>query len=352
MKPRVFIGSSTEHLEVANAIQENLDYDGYITIWNQGIFNLSSTALDDLLEALDNFDFAIFVFQPDDITTIREIQYRTVRDNIIFELGLFFGRLGKERVFYITPRSIEMFHLPTDLIGITAGTYNDKREDGNIQASLGPFCSQVRDRLKKFIYESVTGFDNESIVAKTLVVEKPEFWEYLLTIELLKNKLESVNRSHKELLQDVIIQRKKSVDRGVFLNFVKDSFATLTALGSQFVKCLQELTSSFGKPGVPGNSLEIKNAVDRIIQLCNELLAWHYDLNSLEPEGKYMEAKEFMKSWSNIFIEEINKITPSLSNLVNAARSGTLDSSKQKIELVLGAPQGIEEILDCFNQDT
>jgi predicted nucleotide-binding protein len=97
MKPSVFIGSSVENLTIANTLQLNLEYDGNVTVWNQGVFSLSSNALKDLTNALANFDFAIFVFQPDDMTTMRNVAHNTVRDNIIFELGLFIGKLGREK---------------------------------------------------------------------------------------------------------------------------------------------------------------------------------------------------------------------------------------------------------------
>ena len=70
MKPRIFIGSSIEALDVAYAIQENLIYDSNSTVWTQGIFKISNNSLDDLNNALNNFDFGIFVFKPDDITEI------------------------------------------------------------------------------------------------------------------------------------------------------------------------------------------------------------------------------------------------------------------------------------------
>ncbi|MFS1985957.1 hypothetical protein BCU00_019600 [Vibrio breoganii] len=39
--------------------------------------------------------------------------------------------------------------MPTDLLGITPGVYDDQRSDNNLQAALGPFCYQVRKQLKQ-----------------------------------------------------------------------------------------------------------------------------------------------------------------------------------------------------------
>jgi hypothetical protein len=145
MKPRLFIGSSTESLSVARAAQAELEHDAEVTVWTQGIFALSQTSLDSLLVALDNFDFGLFVFAPDDVTRLRGTEHPTVRDNVVLELGLFVGRLGRERNFMVVPRGIEALHLPTDLLGITPGTYEPHRTDKNLVAALGPACHAIRD---------------------------------------------------------------------------------------------------------------------------------------------------------------------------------------------------------------
>lgn len=149
MKPKVFIGSSVESLDVAYALQENLEHDGEITVWRQGVFDLSKYTLDALIEALDNFDFGVFVFAPDDVVRIREKEYQSTHDNVVFELGLFVGRLSKERNFLVIPGGREDFHLPTDLLGLTPATYEPNRQDGNLTAAVGPACHKIRKAIEK-----------------------------------------------------------------------------------------------------------------------------------------------------------------------------------------------------------
>lgn len=144
IKPRAFVGSSVENLAIAYELQENLEYDAEITVWSQGLFAPSTYTLDALVDALANFDFAIFVFAPDDIVKIRNKEYQSIRDNVVFELGLFVGKLGKDRCFMVTPRGAEDFHLPTDLSGLTPATFDPNRQDKNLNAALGPACNKIR----------------------------------------------------------------------------------------------------------------------------------------------------------------------------------------------------------------
>lgn len=94
VRPKMFIGSSVEGLDIAYAIQESLHYSVEVTVWDQGVFSLSRGTLETLVDSLEKYDFAIFVCSPDDVTNIRGAENRTIRDNVIFELGLFIGKLG------------------------------------------------------------------------------------------------------------------------------------------------------------------------------------------------------------------------------------------------------------------
>jgi predicted nucleotide-binding protein len=114
-KPAVFIGSSSEGLNVAGHIQAHLEDVAECTIWNQGLFELGKATLSNLYSFINEFDFAILVVTPDDKVEVRGGQFASARDNIIFELGLFMGGLGSERVIFVSAARIEDFRLPADL---------------------------------------------------------------------------------------------------------------------------------------------------------------------------------------------------------------------------------------------
>lgn len=141
-KPRVFIGSSSESLRIARAINSNLDHNCEVTVWTQGTFKLSSYNIDSLVGMATSVDFSVFIFSPDDLSTIRDSNEKVVRDNVLFELGLFIGTIGKERCYIVKPREIKL-HFPTDLIGITTTDYDPYRSDGSIESAMVYPCSQI-----------------------------------------------------------------------------------------------------------------------------------------------------------------------------------------------------------------
>ncbi len=147
MKSKVFIGSSREGLDIANAIHANLTRDAECTVWANGVFQISGTTIHSLIKALRESDFGIFVFSPDDLSIMRGDENPVVRDNVIFELGLFVGRLGIERCFFITPDTVSDLRLPTDLMGVTPGQYEAGRRDKNWLAATTPVCMQIRAKL-------------------------------------------------------------------------------------------------------------------------------------------------------------------------------------------------------------
>src|SRR5262249_27005857 len=145
-KYKIFIGSSTEGIEVARKIQNELHREFEIVIWNQGIFDrLGLSFLEILEETVNTFDYGIFVFTPDDTIQSRGEAKKIARDNVIFELGMFIGKLSRKKGFLVHPQNSDL-HILSDFNGITMASYDPATT--NLQAALGPVCDMIRTSIK------------------------------------------------------------------------------------------------------------------------------------------------------------------------------------------------------------
>ena len=141
-RPRVFIGSSSKGKTIAREFQVAFDEECEVEVWDQGTFGLTQGTLESLVAALERFDFAILVATADDMREMRGDRRAVPRDNVLFELGLFMGRLGRERTFLTFDRSADL-QLPSDLAGVTLADYA-LHSTGNVQASIGAAATKIR----------------------------------------------------------------------------------------------------------------------------------------------------------------------------------------------------------------
>jgi CRP/FNR family cyclic AMP-dependent transcriptional regulator len=152
--PKLFIISSTEALHVAREIQAQLEHEVFSTVWSQGVFFAGGYPLEALEKAVCESDFAVAIAQPDDIVETRGSRHATLRDNVLFELGLFMGKLTRHRAILVHPR-VTGLTLPSDLHGLTLASYGTG-QPSELAARLGPTCNQIRKLIKDLGVRTVT----------------------------------------------------------------------------------------------------------------------------------------------------------------------------------------------------
>jgi hypothetical protein len=145
-RPTVYIGSSNESLPYAVAIQANLAPYAESTVWNQGVFPPNDSTLEALDRAIARFGFeyAILVLTPDDQRDFRGKPQLVPRDNVLMELGLFMGRLGRKHTFAVHHPDAQ---LPANLYGI-ATCQIEKRQVLNHRASVAGACEEIRRAIE------------------------------------------------------------------------------------------------------------------------------------------------------------------------------------------------------------
>jgi CRP/FNR family transcriptional regulator, cyclic AMP receptor protein len=147
-KTRVFVISSREAINIVRAIENDFERDKDIEIvaWKNDIFRIANYPLEDLETQLELADFAVAIASVDDIVTSRKKRSGAPRDNVVFELAYFMGRLGRRRSILIEPQGPKV-KLPSDYNGVTTITYNFDKADA--AKSMAVPCNKLRAHIQE-----------------------------------------------------------------------------------------------------------------------------------------------------------------------------------------------------------
>jgi CRP/FNR family transcriptional regulator, cyclic AMP receptor protein len=98
-KPRIFIGSSTEALQLAHKVGTAIEVAGMTpVVWDTGAFPVGSTLLERIDSFADEFVGAVLLFTPD-VNSVRNGQTSDEPvSNVMFEYGYLSARLTRQRV--------------------------------------------------------------------------------------------------------------------------------------------------------------------------------------------------------------------------------------------------------------
>ncbi len=149
-KPKVFVASSAEAIRLAEAVQANLRKNAEVKLWTQNAFGLGRNFIDELIRNVRKSNFGVCIFSPDDTLIIRGKRQKSTRDNVIFELGLLMGRLGKQRSFIVKPeKSADAIRELSDLLGIVPAEYDGNQAKTDPEGALGDVCTQIKDAMTR-----------------------------------------------------------------------------------------------------------------------------------------------------------------------------------------------------------
>jgi predicted nucleotide-binding protein len=144
--PRLFISSPPEGVSIARNIQNTLAHDDIIvTISSDNIFDASSHAVNSFLDEAGQSDFCALVLTNDGPVINRGSMQSLDSDSIVFEIGLFMGTMGPNRIFLIMPRQSDI-NIPIELLGLKVFEYQVD-PDKSPSSVLTPMSNLLRDQI-------------------------------------------------------------------------------------------------------------------------------------------------------------------------------------------------------------
>lgn len=155
----IFSSGISEKSGLTEGIKSRLNEMGYAcSAWRElfsSAHDMSNIALlPMLIKKIPTFDFAVLVCEGHDVTYIsrgeRSETVKTMRDNVIFEIGLCAMAVGLNRTILVTDRDV---HLPDDLRGVH-GELALKRiefpfESDGIRVDTDSICRQIHLHIEQ-----------------------------------------------------------------------------------------------------------------------------------------------------------------------------------------------------------
>jgi len=174
-RPTVFVGSSTRGLTIANEVRRGLDDVANVIVWNTA-FAAGTWLLGGILRQAQQSDFGIFVIRKDDKLTLKNVTYSNVRDNVLFEAGIFMGALGPERTILLWPsgKGSDKLRLPTDLEGLLREHYTPAKRHQS-KPKLQTALASIRRRIETMGLALRSGYNEIAALKQALHERDIEF---------------------------------------------------------------------------------------------------------------------------------------------------------------------------------
>ena len=142
-RPTVFVGSSSERLATVRRLAKELEPDVKVLRWDKNVFVPGRFTLEDLEEAMRRSDFAIFVLAGDDIVKWRRKVSPAPRDNVVLEIGMAIGIIGRRRLLLLYSKG-DRAKIPSDLAGFNYVPLGGNRPD---RQAFGQTAEIIRQQL-------------------------------------------------------------------------------------------------------------------------------------------------------------------------------------------------------------
>lgn len=142
LKPKIFIGSSTAGYIVAEKVKNYLTETGDCILWKDpNVWEPNRSTFENLLKMVSYFDFGVFVATADDLTLTNDKIVIEPRDNVVLEMALFCGAMGRDKSFLLVEEGIK---LPSDFDGIYMPRFK-KDNENTIKNACNEYAKKIEE---------------------------------------------------------------------------------------------------------------------------------------------------------------------------------------------------------------
>ncbi len=163
--------------------------------------------------------------------------------------------------------------------------------------------------------------------ALTLEREKPKYWEYSLTSELLRPNLEKLFASFTELTNPQPGELAgKPLSPADSLAWLQKLLARMPDIANEFVRVIQEeLPKSWGPVGVPAKEEDIRAACGKIFRCAERAVEWKTNVLRMPLPRLFAELKQVISTGLDPLMERAIRLPDDLSKIAEQEMRGAYE---------------------------
>lgn len=137
---------------------------------------------------------------------------------------------------------------------------------------LGKTGAMLRETL---LERKLKEFSDCGYLGRQIIIDKPDFWEYKLTAELLRHWLEPIKFRWEALEAGLYAPPTRVVTRNHYFMWHSSQMDTLNGQVGALTKLFNgEIQRAWGPPGEPGSERAIYRTCSLIVEVCQRLVEW------------------------------------------------------------------------------
>ncbi|AZE23154.1 MULTISPECIES: HNH endonuclease [Pseudomonas] len=207
-----------------------------------------------------------------------------------------------------------------------------REHERRISEQLGKTAAEVRHRYEKRHLEE---FGRLSYLAERLIIEKDDYWEYLLTAEVLRFEMAPTIQRWNALKRGLYTKPIHRIDRDDSFSWLTDKSQEILLIVAAFGNLTNfELARTWGEPGIAGSDVDIVSTCRLYGEVCSNTLLWEESVRFTRVDDDFSEVRDLFIGIAGEIIEQTAKIPKFLTEMVAPKPT----SGTYKLELIIELP--------------
>ncbi|WP_263410462.1 DUF4062 domain-containing protein [Terriglobus tenax] len=202
-------------------------------------------------------------------------------------------------------------------------TFPFRSEDDIISTIRLQVSSQLRELLSKRReghLRHLGVFQRESERAKYFVENRPEYWEHLLTAELLESRLSRTRRQLDDVIAGRVLGPHTHVNGKKFNEYVQSKLSELISTMEKLVYVItKRIPESWGPSGIAGDPMQIYEAVSEVDDILAALVSAESETFRIHPPESMLQVKTALLGVTDTFTDTLYKAPSEIRSTIEQA---------------------------------